>query len=192
MTSVLPVLVIVIICSVSFQSTENLKLSAIKRIGSIVRSFKTVGATSSVCAVSFKYAVVLSITRRISFAPRDKVTSWLAPSQRTVPPISSTIARTGSNVLLFCKIGAVPLPKSISFSTPFTNICGLSICNKMDKSCVSSAAKTAKHEKHRIRLNIIHNILFINDTPFIFSLSRLCSAAIFYIGVCKVLTERAQ
>ena len=61
-----PGTVIFTVRAVSSQFTENSKLSAIYLIGSIVRSFIVVGATSRVEAASFRYAVALSITSLIT------------------------------------------------------------------------------------------------------------------------------
>ncbi len=62
------IFVIVVFCSDWSQLTLNLKLSAIKRMGSIVRSFIIAGAVSRICAVPFKYAVLSSITSFISYS----------------------------------------------------------------------------------------------------------------------------
>ena len=73
------VFVIVIVCVDASHSTSNLKLSDMKRMGSIVLSFIMTGAVSRVCGVPFKYAVTLSIVSSITSLPYVRVAVLVSP-----------------------------------------------------------------------------------------------------------------
>ena len=81
----------------------------------------------SVSSTGLYFEIGLSVFSKMitSFFARTVV--CVSSSHSTLPPIASTMARTGSIVLPFSTIGVVLRPGSISFSTPFTVIIGLPI-----------------------------------------------------------------
>ena len=123
-------------------------------MGSIVRSLMIVGTVSSVVFSPFRYASLLSIISLISFSSHLSVTSLVSPFQATSPPISSTTARTGSNVLSFMITGTVPF-SSIGLSMPFTTIVGLPICKTIFVFSCGFAVSLSAAQPVSVRLNII-------------------------------------